>query len=313
MRAGQGASAAALIAGFARHDPALPLAGIVFNRVAGPRHRAVLEAALARHLPDLPCLGGLPQDPELALPERHLGLVPAGEKAAAERVITRAATRLRRVSTSIGWSRSRALRRLPVPHRPPDCRRWATRIAIARDEAFLFAYPAVLEGWRRQGAELSFFSPLADEIPDAAADAIYLPGGYPELHAGRLAAAERFAAALRRAAAVGIAIYGECGGYMALGESLIDSDGCAHRMAGLLPLSTSFAERRLHLGYREATLLGAGPLGPAGARFQRARVPLRDDHRGLRRDRSSRSPIPAGANSARAGCGTARSSARSST
>ena len=142
------------------------------------------------------------------------------------------------------------------------------RIAIARDDAFLFAYPAVLEGWRRQGAELSFFSPLADEIPDAAADAVYLPGGYPELHAGRLAAAGHFTAALRRAAASGTAIYGECGGYMALGESLTDGAGRAHRMVGLLPLATSFAERRLHLGYRAATLIGGGPLGPAGARFR---------------------------------------------
>jgi cobyrinic acid a,c-diamide synthase len=126
----------------------------------------------------------------------------------------------------------------------------------------------VLEGWRRQGAELSFFSPLADEIPDAAADAVYLPGGYPELHAGRLAAASRFLAGLRRAAASGTAIYGECGGYMALGESLTDGAGRAHRMVGLLPLATSFAERRLHLGYRAATLIGGGPLGPAGARFR---------------------------------------------
>jgi cobyrinic acid a,c-diamide synthase len=143
-----------------------------------------------------------------------------------------------------------------------------TRIAIARDDAFLFAYPAVLEGWRRAGAELAFFSPLADEMPDPASDAVYLPGGYPELYAGRLAAAGHFLAALRRGAADGTAIYGECGGYMALGESLVDGDGRAHRMAGLLPLRTSFAKPRLPLGYRAVTLFGAGPLGPAGARFR---------------------------------------------
>ncbi len=109
---------------------------------------------------------------------------------------------------------------------------------------------------------------MADETPGAAADAVYLPGGYPELHAGRLAASEHFAAALRRNAAAGTAIYGECGGYMALGESLTDAEGRTHRMVGLLPLATSFAERRLHLGYRAATLLGAGPLGAAGTRFR---------------------------------------------
>jgi cobyrinic acid a,c-diamide synthase len=264
----QGASVAALVGGFARHDPELPLAGVIFNRVAGPRHCALLDAAMARHLPDIACLGAIPRDPDLMLPERHLGLVPAGERGAAETIIARAALA---VAADLDIDRLVALARpsaffdtVPVAPLPP----LGTRIAIARDDAFLFAYPAVLEGWRRQGAELAFFSPLADEMPDPAADAVYLPGGYPELHAGRLAASEHFAAALRRGAAAGTAIYGECGGYMVLGESLVDGDGRAHRMAGLLPLRTSFAERRLHLGYRAATLLGAGPLGPAGARFR---------------------------------------------
>jgi len=263
----QGASAAALVGGFARHDPELPLAGVIFNRVAGQRHRALLDAAMARHLPDIACLGAVPRCPELILSERHLGLVPAGEQAAAETVIARAALA---VAAGIAIDRLVALAgpsafadTVPVAPLPP----LGTRIAIARDDAFLFAYPAVLEGWRRAGAELAFFSPLADEMPDPASDAVYLPGGYPELYAGRLAASGHFRAALRRGASAGTAIYGECGGYMALGESLVDGDGRAHRMAGLLPLRTSFAERRLHLGYRAATLVGAGPLGPAGARF----------------------------------------------
>jgi cobyrinic acid a,c-diamide synthase len=139
---------------------------------------------------------------------------------------------------------------------------------VARDDAFGFAYPGVLAGWREAGAELSFFSPLADEAPDAAADAVHLPGGYPELHAARLAACERFLGGLRRAAADGRTIYGECGGYMVLGDTLTDAGGRARRMAGLLPLATSFAERRLHLGYRAARLLAAGPLGEEGSRFR---------------------------------------------
>lgn len=264
----QGASAAALVAGFARHDPAVPLAGVVFNRVAGPRHRALLEAAVARHLPGLPCLGAVPQDPALVLPERHLGLVPAGEQPQAEAMIARAAVA---VGTSIDVERLLQLARpaaikgaSSVAPLPP----LGGRIAVARDDAFVFAYPTVLEGWRRQSAELSFFSPLADEPPDAAADAVYLPGGYPELHAGRLAAAERFLAGLRRVAADGTAIYGECGGYMVLGEALTDADGRAHPMASLLSLATSFAERRLHLGYRAASLLDSCRLGAAGARFR---------------------------------------------
>src|SRR5207302_6348844 len=126
----------------------------------------------------------------------------------------------------------------------------------------------VLDGWRRAGSSLSFFSPLTDEPPDPDADAIYLPGGYPELHAGRLAIAETFLSALRRAASAGTAIYGECGGYMVLGEALTDAEGQVRRMGGLLPLATSFAERRLHLGYRSLTLLQDGPFGHARQRFR---------------------------------------------
>lgn len=264
----QGASAVALVAGFARHDPALALAGVIFNRIAGDRHRALLEAAMARHLPDIPCLGALPHDPGLTLPERHLGLIPAGEHAAAEAVIARAAIAL---AEHLDIERLTALARpalLAAVARVIPLPSLGQRIAIARDDSFLFAYPAVLQGWREQGAELSFFAPLADEPPDPAAEAVYLPGGYPELHAGRLAVCGHCLAGLHRAAATGAVIYGECGGYMVLGESLTDADGNAHRMAGLLPLATTFAERRLHLGYREATLTAAGPLGAAGARFR---------------------------------------------
>jgi cobyrinic acid a,c-diamide synthase len=267
---GQGASAAALVAGFARHDPAVPLAGIVFNRVAAaPRHRELLNAALTRHLPGLPCLGALPLDPALALPQRHLGLVPAPEHAAATALVIERAAALAAV-----WIDLDGLVALACPSTlaaaptlvplPP----LGQRIAVAHDDAFRFAYPAVLEGWRRQGAELSFFSPLADAPPEPAADAVYLPGGYPELHAARLATAARFLAGLRAAAAAGQAVYGECGGYMTLGEVLTDGAGRAYPMAGLLPLRTSFAERRLHLGYRAARLLAEGPLGIAGARFR---------------------------------------------
>ncbi len=265
----QGASAAALVAGFAQHDPALPLAGVVFNRVAGERHRATLEAALARHLPGLPCLGVVLQDPLLTLPERHLGLVPAGEQQC-EAAIVRAAEA---VATGLDVEPLLALARptannQPPPAPGPQLPPLGRHIAVARDDAFVFAYSSVLRGWREAGAELSFFSPLADEAPDQTADAIYLPGGYPELHAGRLATAERFLDGLGRAARDGKAIYGECGGYMVLGETLTAADGRAYRMTGLLPLATSFAERRLHLGYRDAKLLTAGALGTAGTRYR---------------------------------------------
>jgi cobyrinic acid a,c-diamide synthase len=266
---GQGASAAALVQGFAGHDPGVTLAGVILNRVAGPRHRAIVEAALARHLPGIPCLGALPAAANLALPSRHLGLVPAREATAAPSVIEAAAAA---VGSGIDIDRLAVLAR-PATLSPGGnpCRPIAPfgqRIAIAEDDAFLFTYGAIVAGWRAAGAELALFSPLADEMPDPQADAIYLPGGYPELHAGRLAAAASCLGGLRRAAAAGIPIYGECGGYMLLGETLTDADGRVHAMAGLLPAATSFAEPRRHLGYRRLTLLADGPLGPAGAEFR---------------------------------------------
>jgi cobyrinic acid a,c-diamide synthase len=125
--------------------------------------------------------------------------------------------------------------------------------------AFAFAYPHMLMDWRDAGAEISFFSPLADEGPAADVDAVFLPGGYPELHAGRIAAAANFRAGVQQAAARGALIYGECGGYMALGETLVDAEGGTHRMLGLLPLATTFAQRKLHLGYRRLKPLGGLP------------------------------------------------------
>jgi cobyrinic acid a,c-diamide synthase len=265
---GQGASAAALLRGFAGHRPDVPIAGVIFNRVASERHRALLTGAVARHLPGLAILGALPATPPLALPPRHLGLVPAPEADNAAAVIDRAADL---IGACVDIDRLLELARpstiaeaFAAAGIPP----LGQHVAVARDDAFCFAYPTLLDGWRRDGVELSFFSPLAEGAPDPGADAVYLPGGYPELWAQQLAAAGAFFAGLRRAAAEGKPVYGECGGYMVLGDGLVDGDGHRHAMAGLLPLKTSFAEHRLHLGYRCATLLGKTPLGPAGSRFR---------------------------------------------
>jgi cobyrinic acid a,c-diamide synthase len=265
---GQGASIAALVEGFARHDPELSLAGVILNRVASSRHRALLTQAIDRHLHGLPVLGTLMRDAALALTARHLGLVPAGERGDAEELIDRAATRIGTdfdIDRLIALARpSRCGRVNGAPGLPP----LGQHVAVARDEAFLFAYDATLAGWRRQGAAISFFSPLADEPPDHTADAVYLPGGYPELHAGRLASGARFLGGLHDAAAAEKPIYGECGGYMVLGQALTGADGHTHRMAALLPLATSFAEPCRRLGYRRATLLASGSLGAAGASFR---------------------------------------------
>ena len=247
----QAQSAAALVHGFASYREDVSLAGVILNRVASERHELLLREALGGRV-----IAALRNEETLSLPSRHLGLVQAQENANLETFIEAAAQRVSHpdllarimdiaapVHTSPG----------PAPLPP-----LAQSIAVAQDAAFSFAYPHVLDGWRKQGATLSVFSPLNDEAPAADAGAVFLPGGYPELHAGKLAANAGFLSGLR--AHPGL-IYGECGGYMVLGESLTDADGLSHRMAGLLPVATSFASRRLHLGYRRLTPLTPGPWG----------------------------------------------------
>lgn len=268
----QAQSAAALVRGFRDHRPDVEVAGVVLNRVAGARHeglaRAALEAIGAR------VFGAIPRDARLALPSRHLGLLQAGEHKDLERFLDGAASAVAAAVDLEALRRAARPSRWPAP-RPPapgaparGIAPLGQRIAIARDAAFGFAYGHVLDFWRAAGAEVLPFSPLADEAPAADADAVFLPGGYPELHAGRIAAAARFLDGLRRHAGRGATVYGECGGYMALGAALTDAGGAAHRMAGLLDLETGFAAPRPALGYRLARARAATPLGPAGTAFR---------------------------------------------
>jgi len=260
---GQAASAVAVIEGFARHRDDVGIAGVIFNRVGGGGHRQTLIEACAPT--GIPLLGFVPRDERLVLPERHLGLVQATEHsdlgvrldAAAEIIAEHVDTaHLQSLAGSPAQSDTDPSRPLPP---------LGQRIAVADDAAFAFFYRSVLEGWQAAGAEILPFSPLADEAPAADCDAVYLPGGYPELHAEALANGENFLPGLRQAAAGGAFLFGECGGYMVLGQSLTDADGTAHAMAGLLPLETSFAMRKLHLGYRRVTTLGETPFGKPGS------------------------------------------------
>ncbi len=266
----QAASVAALVSGFAGHRADVDVAGVFFNRVGSDSHAQVLDDALAAACPNIARLGAVPRDPRLDLPERHLGLVQAGEHRALEAFIDGAANVLREhvdLDVLMSLARSPALSMdaaQPGCTLPPP----GQRIAVARDEAFAFVYESMLGDWRAAGSELSFFSPLADEAPAPDADTVYLPGGYPELHGAELATAHRFRTCLRDAAARGAAVFGECGGYMVLGRGLTDAAGTRHEMAGLLPLETSFAERRLHLGYREVITRTPSPLGTAGIKFR---------------------------------------------
>ena len=245
----QAQSAAALVHGFSTYRKDLEIAGVILNRTASDRHEMLLRETLGEQV-----LLALRNDDTLTRPSRHLGLVQAQEDPHLETFIEGAAQRVKHPSAL-----ARILdlaRTLAVAAGAPPLPPLAQSIAVARDDAFSFSYPHLLDGWRNQGAALSFFSPLADEAPDPKADAVFLPGGYPELHAGRIAASGRFMAGLRQQPGI---VYGECGGYMVLGETLIDSNGMSHAMAGLLPVSTSFAKRKLHLGYRQLEPLAGGP------------------------------------------------------
>lgn len=259
----QAATAAAVALGLARFDPRLHVAGVILNKVASDRHRRLVEAGFART--DIPVLGALPRDAALALPERHLGLVQAAETADLAAKLDHLADIVDRevdldrilslaAPTQLGPGEGRVGPAIPPP---------GGRIALAQDDAFSFMYGHVLSGWRQAGATILPFSPLAGEPPPMDADFCWLPGGYPELHAGRLASATRFKAGLA-AFAERHPVHGECGGYMVLGEALEDADGVTHPMAGLLPVRMSFARRQLRLGYRIARLETDCALGGAG-------------------------------------------------
>jgi cobyrinic acid a,c-diamide synthase len=264
---GQSQTAAALVRGLAAHNPAVRIAGVVLNRVGSERHRVLVSDAIAAL--GIPVLGALPRDTTLSLPERHLGLVQAREHADLCTWLEGLAAMAEQHIDIDGILASGTMLTPPVTAergatalRPPG-----NRVALAADAAFTFIYPHVLDGWRKAGAEVVRFSPLADEPPPDDCDCCWLPGGYPELHAGTLASATRFRAGLAAFAATR-PVHGECGGYMVLGEGLIDASGNRHAMTGLLGHATSFAHRRLHLGYREAELLAECPIGAARTRVR---------------------------------------------
>lgn len=261
---GQAQSAAAVAAGFAAYRPDVYVAGVVLNRVASARHETLVRAGMA--VAGIRVFGALPRQASIALPERHLGLVQAEEQPGLQQFLEDAGAfvaahvdldALRAAAAGGGAGVAQSSRASPP----------GQRIALARDAAFSFVYPHLLADWRRAGAEILPFSPLADQGPDATADTCWLPGGYPELHAGALAAAGNFRHALGDFAQTR-PVHGECGGYMAMGAGLIDKNGQRHEMAGLLRLVTSFEKRKMHLGYRVATLRGpANGYGP-GARLR---------------------------------------------
>ncbi|MGE0499829.1 MAG: cobyrinate a,c-diamide synthase [Rhizobiaceae bacterium] len=258
---GQSTTAAAIAHGFRSYDPDVAIAGVILNQVASDRHQRLCGEAIEAL--GIRVLGAIRRDPELKLPERHLGLVQAREHGALETFINKVADtidtcvdldRVMGLAAPIDVAARNSAFALPPP---------GQRIALADDAAFSFLYPHHHARWRAAGAEIVPFSPLADESPRLDCDVCWLPGGYPELHAGRLSSARNFRKGMERFAETS-PIHGECGGFMVLGEAIEDAEGATHRMLGLLGQTTSFAKRRMNLGYRRARLVEPAPLGPVG-------------------------------------------------
>jgi len=250
----QAETAAAVALGCKTYRGDVEIAGVILNSVGSPRHEQMVRDALNGI--DLPVLGALRRQSGISLPERHLGLVQAGETENLRETLDGLA---HLIGEFVSLDAVRAMARpleLPPEQDAPRAvlQPPGQRIALAQDRAFSFTYPHLLAEWREAGAEIMPFSPLADEPPAKDADAIWLAGGYPELHCETLAVAETFRNAMQDAASRNVPIHGECGGYMVLGETLEDAEGKTHPMLGLLGLKTSFASRNLHLGYRKARL-----------------------------------------------------------
>ncbi|MCL4139702.1 UNVERIFIED_CONTAM: hypothetical protein GTU68_034318 [Idotea baltica] len=253
---GVGQSAAAIAKGFADFRQSTRIAGVILNRVNSQRHFEILQNGFQDT--NISVLGHVRTSPNLAIPARHLGLIQAEEHAELSTFLDTAAdivTNHIDLEALIDAAAPLQTQQAQQPASQP----LAQYIAIARDEAFAFCYPHQLTNWQSAGASLSFFSPLNDEAPALYSDAVFLPGGYPELHASALAHAENFREGMNAAKERNAVIYGECGGYMVLGDWLICNEKRSHKMLGLLPLETSFAERKLHLGYRKLKPLQTAP------------------------------------------------------
>jgi cobyrinic acid a,c-diamide synthase len=264
---GMSRSAAAIVQGYARFDPTVHVAGVVLNRVGGPRHYHLVQTAIEEQA-GVPVWGYLPWDDGLVLPERHLGLVPVGEDAAFQKVcraLGAAAERTIDLLAIIAAAQAApALEVAQEAAMPAPAIR--ARVGVARDAAFNFYYAANLLWLRQWGAELVEFSPLDDARLPVDVDGLYFGGGFPEVFAKGLAENGSFIASLRRAHHAGMPIYAECGGLMYLVEAIQDPAGMRHPMVGLLPGVCRLTDRLQNFGYKEVQSLRGSLLGPAGWR-----------------------------------------------
>jgi cobyrinic acid a,c-diamide synthase len=258
-------SAAAIVFGFEKFDRDLNYAGVIFNKLGSQRHLDYLTQALNNNV-EMACLGGIMRDQEIAIPERHLGLLTPEDHPLSDETVKKLAAM---IEDSINIDRMR--KRLPAVNISADAVRLVEgeekariRIGVARDNAFCFYYPDNLDLLAASGAELVFFSPMADTQLPADLDGLYFGGGYPELAADRLAANADLRNQIRARSHEGMPIYAECGGFMYLCEELLAQNQKRYSMVGCFSFAPRMYSRLKALGYREITLTADTIIGPAG-------------------------------------------------
>jgi cobyrinic acid a,c-diamide synthase len=258
-------SIAAVVLGFETFDPELPLAGVILNRVAGERHFKMLEAAILTRC-SMPILGWLPPEPSVSIPERHLGLHTAAEQLTSE--LEQQIDALAKLAENhLAIDRLLALPcglELNAATAAYSVTKPRVRIGVARDAAFTFYYEDNFDLLREEGAEIVPFSPLHDSDLPPALDALYLGGGYPELHAAALSGNTSMLDSVRTFAASQRPIYAECGGMMYLADSLTTKEGQTFNLAGLLPIQVEMTTRLVRFGYVTVEFTRDCLLGPAG-------------------------------------------------
>ncbi|MDP2681967.1 MAG: cobyrinate a,c-diamide synthase [Deltaproteobacteria bacterium] len=264
-------SAAALVYGYERFDPAVKIAGIIFNRVGSVRHYKMLKEAVEAKC-KAKVLGYIPRNEEITLPERHLGLVMMewtmnkGQGAKFKK-LTSMIERFVDIDEILRLSSRFRVQASKSFHRITHHASRITRIAIARDNAFCFYYQENLDMLKELGAELVFFSPLKDKKLPAGINGIYLGGGYPELYARRLEANKALSKEIKLIADSGLPIYAECGGLMYLGKGLKDFKGKKYEMVGIFPWVSRMLEKRKSLGYREVRVIDGCPFLKKGQKI----------------------------------------------
>ncbi len=253
--------------GLAHYQPGLPFAGVLANHVGSPYHAELLRQAVPE---GMRCFGAVMRDADAALPERHLGLMQAAE-------IVDLEVRLDRIADHLQQTGAAELP--PAVDFPPvfapelPLLLAGKRVAIARDAAYGFIYPANVDTLRALGAELFFFSPLAGDALPENSDALWLPGGYPELHGETLAANAPFWSGLRAHVAAGKPVLAECGGLMSLLDTIVDKVGIAHACAGLLPGRAVMQKRLAALGMQHVDL-PQGRLSGHSFHYSKTETPL---------------------------------------